>query len=180
MAIAGRHRIAVASLLIMLGWSQQVRRLKALLRRRGQSREAAEDLVQEAFMRLHVFMSDGREVQKPEAFLTRVTLNLAVDLKRRHHSEHREHFLPETIEDLPLLDIGPSPEDRLSAQQRLEQMKQVLDTKVSAQTREIFFLHRLEGFTHEEIAERMRISPRTVEKHIARAVTAIWMERQQE
>lgn len=168
----------MASLRIMVGWSKQVRRLKELLRKRGQSREDAEDLVQEAFMRLHVFLSDGREVRKPEAFLTRVTLNLAVDLKRRRHSERREHFLPETIEDLPLLDLGPSPEERLAAQQRLEQMKHVLEAKVSAQTREIFYLHRLEGFTHDEIAERLRISPRTVEKHIARAVTAIWMERQ--
>jgi RNA polymerase sigma-70 factor (ECF subfamily) len=89
-------------------------------------------------------------------------------------------MLPEPVEDLPLVDLGPSPEEILTAQQRLARMQETLDTKVSARTREVFFLHRLEGFTHEEIANRMQMSVRTVEKHIARAVTAIWVERQRE
>ena len=164
----------------MTAWATQVRKLKELLRRRGQTREDAEDLVQEAFARLHAFLHDGHEVRKPEAFLTRTALNLVVDAKRRNQREHRDRFLPETVEDLPLVDLGPSQEEIFSAQQHLIQMRTVLDTKVNARTRKVFFLHRLEGYTHEEIAERMEMSVRTVEKHIARAVTAIWIERQRE
>lgn len=164
----------------MTGWAAQVRRLKQLLRRRGQTREDTEDLVQEAFLRLHVFLKDGQEVRTPEAFLVRTALNLAVDARRRNLRDRRDQLVPETVEELPLIDLSPSPEEVFSAEQRLIRMRRVLDTKVSVRTREVFFLHRLEGFTHEEIAGRMQMSVRTVEKHIARAVTAIWTERQTE
>jgi RNA polymerase sigma factor (sigma-70 family) len=161
-------------------WLRQARRLKSLLRRRGSSREEAEDLVQEAFLRLHVFMTGGNEVQKPEAFLARTALNLAVDASRRDHRDRRSQFETETVEELQLLDLGPTPEEILTSEQRLSAMRRVLDVKVGAKTREIFFLHRLEGFTHDEIAERMQMSVRTVEKHIARAITLMWMERNRE
>ncbi|MEJ1964651.1 MAG: RNA polymerase sigma factor [Gammaproteobacteria bacterium] len=161
----------------MPAWKAHFRRLKQLLHRRGQSREDAEDLIQEAFIRLHSFLDAGNEVRQPEAFLVRTTLNLAVDAKRR---ERRDRLLPEPVEELALVDLGPSPEEILTAQQSLARMQETLDTKVSTRTREVFFLHRLEGFTHEEIANRMQMSVRTVEKHIARAVTAIWVERQRE
>ena len=161
-------------------WTKQARKLLAFLRRRGQTREDAEDLVQEAFLRLHVFLESGREVEKPDAFLARIALNLAVDQSRRDRSERRDQFVTQAIEQLHIADLGPTPEETFSAAQRLERMSRVLDTNVSARAREVFFLHRLEGFTHEEIAERMRVSVRTVEKDIARAITLMWMERQRE
>ena len=164
----------------MSTWTTQFRKLKQLLRRRGQSAEDAEDLVQEAFLRLHTFLNEGHEVQRPAAFLARTALNLAVDASRRAGREHRDQFEPQSIEDLSLVDLNPSPEEIFSAEKRLIQIRQVLDTKVSVRTREVFFLHRLEGFTHDEIAARMNMSVRTVEKHIARAVTAVWMERSKE
>jgi RNA polymerase sigma factor (sigma-70 family) len=164
----------------MSAWQKQVRRLKGLLRRRGQSREDAEDLVQEAFLRLHTFLANGQEVRQPEAFLVRTALNLAVDARRRDLRERRDQFVSQSIEDLSIVDLSPSPEEISCAEKRLMQMREALDSKVSPTTREVFFLHRLEGFTHEEIAERMDMSLRSVEKHIARAITAVWMERQRE
>lgn len=161
-------------------WAVQVRKLVRLVRRRGRSREDAEDLVQEAFLRLHVFLKDGRQVHRSESFLARTALNLAVDQHRLERRERRADFLPEAIEDLPLVDCGPSPEEILAAEKRLMQIRQVLDNKVSVKTREVFFLHRLEGFTHDEIAARMNMSLRMVEKHIARAITVIWIERNKE
>lgn len=161
-------------------WQRQVSRLKGLLRHRGQSPEDAEDLVQEAFLRLHSFLADGHEVRQPEGFLVRTALNLAVDARRRNTRERRDHFVSDTLEELALVDPSPSPEEIISAEKRLTQMRAVLDSQLSPRTREVFFLHRLEGFTHEEIAERMNMSLRSVEKHIARAITVVWMERHRE
>lgn len=154
-----------------------VRKLKQLLRRRGQSLEDAEDLVQEAFVRLQTYLNEGHEVHRLEAFLVRTALNLAVDVSRR---TPRDRFEAQSIEDLALVDLSPTPEELFSAERRLVQIRQVLDSKVSVRTREVFFLHRLEGFTYDEIAARVGINVRAVETHIARAVTAIWMERNQE
>lgn len=52
-------------------------------------------------------------------------------------------------------------------------MRRILDEKVSPTTREVFLLHRLEGFSHEEIAELQGISLRSVEKRIARVAFLI-------
>lgn len=164
----------------MARWMAHARKLKKLLRRRGQSPEDAEDLVQEAFVRLQAFLNQGNTVERPEAFLVRVALNLAVDQHRRDRRQHRDQFEPEPVEELALIDIGPTPEDIFSAEKRLAQIREALDTKVSVLTRQVFFLHRLEGFTHDEIAVRLGLNVRAVETHIARAVTAIWMERGKE
>src|SRR5688500_13982169 len=155
---AGQSLRSRGILAVMATWITQVRKLKQLLRRRGQSPEDAEDLVQEAFLRLQTFLNEGHEVQRPEAFLVRIALNLAVDANRRAHREHRDQFEPESIEDLTLVDLNPTPEEIFSAEKRLIQIRQVLDTKVSVQTREAFFLHRLQGFTHDEIAARLGIN----------------------
>jgi RNA polymerase sigma-70 factor (ECF subfamily) len=50
--------------------------------------------------------------------------------------------------------------------------------ELSPRTREIFFLHRLEGLTCAEIAGRFKISSSAVEKHIARAALALAEERE--
>jgi len=164
----------------MSAWRKQFRKVMNVLRRRGQSPEDAEDLVQEAFLRLHVFLKDGHEVRAPDSFLIRTALNLAVDARRRDARDCRGQFVPETIEDLTIADLSPTPEENVAAELRLREMMRVLDEKVSPKTREVFFLHRLEGFSHEEIAESMGISLRSVEKRIARAITVVWMERRDE
>jgi RNA polymerase sigma-70 factor (ECF subfamily) len=161
-------------------WKQRFRKITEVLRRRGQSREDAEDLVQEAFLRLHVFLEEGHEVRAPESFLIRTALNLAVDARRRDVRDCRDRFLPETIENLTVADLGPTPEENVAAELRLKEMRKILDEKVSPTTRDVFLLHRLEGFSHEEIAERLGISLRSVEKRIARAITVMWMERRKE
>ena len=159
---------------------RQFHKILQVLRRRGQSREDAEDLVQEAFLRLHVYLEEGHEVRTQDAFLVRTALNLAVDARRRDVRDRRSQFLPVSVEELGIIDSGPTPEENFAAEIRLKQMQQVLDENVSPLTREVFLLHRLEGYSHQEIAERLGISVRSVEKRIARAITAVWMQRSQE
>src|ERR1700722_13304144 len=105
---------------VMWGMKSQLRRIEKLLRRRGASPEDAEDLVQEAVVRLFSYTRKAGEVRNAEAFLTRTALNLAVDL---HRSTRRAHFEPESVETLPLLDIAPTPDEILAAEQRLLSMK---------------------------------------------------------
>ncbi len=154
----------------------QLRRLKKLLRRRGASNADAEDLVQEAVLRLHVYTNQGHEVRDEAAFVMRTAMNLAIDARRHARADRYEY---EPVEKLKLPDIGPSPDEVCAAEQRLMRMKQTLD-QVSPRTRDIFFMHRLQGLSHEEIAQRLGISKSAVEKHIASAVTTLAMERQRE
>jgi RNA polymerase sigma factor (sigma-70 family) len=149
-------------------FKQRFRLLRSLLRRQGRSREDADDLIQEAFLRLHVYCQDEK-VQKQDALLTRIVLNLSVDLHRR---ERRDLYCEETVESLPLIDLKATPDEELAASQRLIEVGAVLD-RVGSRTREIFLMHRLEGCSCSQIATRFGISVSAVEKHIAKAVLAL-------
>jgi RNA polymerase sigma factor (sigma-70 family) len=156
------------------GLTAQLHRLQTLLRRRGSTPEDAEDLVQEAVLRLFAYTQAGGEVRDQATFLKRTVLNLAVDAHRRAHADRFER---EPVETLNLVDVGPAPDEVLAAEQRLLQMRRALD-RVSPRTREVFFMHRLQGFSHAEIAERLGVSKSAVEKHVATAVTVLAMDRQ--
>ena len=58
-------------------------RLLKFLRRKGRSHEDAEDLIQEAMLRLHRYRRAAVPVVNEEAFLTHAVQNLSIDLHRR-------------------------------------------------------------------------------------------------
>lgn len=152
----------------MDGVKRQIQQLRGLLRRKGQSRDDADDLIQEAFLRLHVYCQD-EEVQQQEAFLTRTVLNLVVDI---HRKSHRDLYSEEPIESLLLVDIRPTPDEDFAVSERLTRVGAVLD-ELGPRTREIFLMHRVEGYGCAQIATRFGISLSAVEKHIARAVLSL-------
>ena len=154
-----------------------LRRIKRLLRRRGTSCEDAEDLVQEAVLRLHVYTRAGNEVRDPESFMARTALNLAVDA---HRHAHGALWVSDPHQELTsVIDTRPLPDEVLAAEDRLIRVMDVLEG-VSKRTREVFFMHRLQGFSHAEIAQKLGVTKSAVEKHIASAVTALAIERQRE
>ena len=143
-------------------------RLMKVCRRRGRSQEEAEDLIQEAFLRLHEYCRKT-EVRDEEAFLVRTVSNLAIN-EYRH--EQVINFARETVEELEqtvgLSEPGPGPERICAAQQRLEEIAKTLGA-VSERTCQIFLAQRA-GYSYEEIAADLGITPRTVQKHVARAM----------
>ncbi len=147
---------------------QSMRQLRDLLRGQGRSREDADDLIQEAFLRLHVFCQ-SEEVRNEDAFLARTARNLSVDLHRR---EHRALYVQERPEELGLVDLRPTPDEDLATRQRLNRVGTILDA-LSPRTREIFLMHRVDGHGCANIATQFGISVSAVEKHIARAVLAL-------
>ena len=152
----------------MLRMKECMLQLRSLLRRQGRSREDADDLIQEAFLRLHLYCRTG-EVQQQEAFLARTVLNLSVDM---HRKEHRELYVDEPVESLPLKDFLPTPDEELAIQDRLTKAASILDA-LPPRTREIFLMHRVEGHGCAHIAARFGISVSAVEKHIAKAVLSL-------
>ena len=64
-------------------------RLLRFLRRKGRSLEDAEDLIQEAMLRLHLYGQEA-PVANEEAFLRHAVHNLSIDQHRRDRSDHDE------------------------------------------------------------------------------------------
>ncbi len=153
--------------------SINIRWLKSRLNRRRHTPEDAEDLIQEGILRVYEYCAKGGEVREPEAVLLRTIGRLSLN---RERDAHKELYSREALEDLLLIDGQPRPEDVVDAQQRLRRIKQVLDT-LPPRTKEILLLHRLAETHREDIARQLGISVSAVEKHIARAVAALMMER---
>jgi RNA polymerase sigma factor (sigma-70 family) len=146
-------------------------RLLKFLRRQGRSHEDAEDLIQEAMLRLHVYARE-EPVANEEAFLRHAVVNLSIDQHRRDRTDLRHHV---PVEDLdhhaPLVAPQATPEDTLHAEQRLDQLSAILDA-TSQRTRQIYFAHRA-GYSYAEIAAHLHVSHITVRRHIARALLVI-------
>lgn len=148
-------------------------RLRRLLRSRGSNVDDADDLIQEAFLRLQIYCRE-HDVEKSEAFLVRTVLNLATDRRRRRV---HENSITESLKTLKLTETGPSALDVLTVQERLLHMKAGLD-RLSPRRKEVFVLNRIEGYSFPQIAERLGITLSSVEKHAAKAIMlmADWMD----
>jgi RNA polymerase sigma-70 factor (ECF subfamily) len=157
---------------IAKNWNAIYARVRSALMRRGRSSHEADDLIQEAWVRLASYEKD-HAVNRPEAFLMRTALNLSIDAHRVRCARGEEVL----VEDVVLLDLTPSMEDVLLAKERTARVSICL-SRLSEKTRDIFLSHRLDGMTYQQIAQRHGVSPSTVEKHVARAVAHLmeWME----
>ena len=153
-------------------WPPVFTRIRAALMRRGRSTEDADDLVQEAWVRLACYERD-QVVVEPEAFLMRTALNLSIDAHRMRVS-HGEEVL---LDDVVLLDLAPGTEAVVLARERMARLSLCLG-RLNEKTRDILLAYRVDGLTYREIAQRHSLSISTVEKHIAKATLQLttWME----
>ncbi len=146
---------------------------QALLRRlvrRGSLPQDAEDAIHDAFVRL-CLAQEKQTVRNPAAFLTDVVMKVRIERWRSAQRRHRL-FVDAPVEELDIVDLSPRPEEYLQADQRLERVWRRL-SKLGPRTREVFFLHRLQGLSYAQIAASMGISVSAIEKHIARAALLI-------
>jgi RNA polymerase sigma-70 factor (ECF subfamily) len=155
---------------------QYFHRLQTLLRSRGRTREEAEDLIQDAFVKMQEYCEKGGKVHQPEGFLVRTVLRLASNARR---DEHRDLYSATQVEKLTfLIDTTPTPDEVLAGDECLRRMREALDA-VSRRTRDIFFMQRLDGLSYAQIAQRLGLSVSAVEKHIASALAILAKANQQ-
>ena len=153
-------------------WKGVSSRIKAALRRRGRSEQDADDLLQEAFVRLACYERE-HTVDEPEAFLMKTALNLSIDTYRARMSRGEEVLL----EDVVLVDTAPGAEDILLSRERLARLGECLG-RINEKTLEIFVAYRLDGKTYQEIGRVHGLSISGVERHVAKATLVItgWMK----
>lgn len=144
-------------------WMNAFSRVKYALRKRGRSEHDAEDIVQEAYVRLICYGATN-VIKSPEAFLMTTALNLSKDAFRAH-SRHGNELLLEEV----MVDTAPTLEDAMCSRQRLAHLMECIK-QLPEKTRFVFLAHRIDGMSYQEIALDRRLSICSVEKHIAKAV----------
>lgn len=134
------------------------------------SREAAEDIVQDAFLR---FAPAKTRIGSPEqtlAYLYRIVRNLAFDVLKHRKVEKREADTGAPFWATPQAE--PTPEQALQYGDQVRIVSQVLAT-LPAEVRVAVEMHRFGGYTLEEVADHLGISVPTAHRHVRSAMLKI-------
>ena len=141
--------------------------LRSYVRRLVGSKETADEIVQEAFLRTY---EHSDSVNVPRAFLFSTARNLALDSRRRWCVARTESL--GDMDSTGVVSEGASPEECLLANQQSELLRDAI-SHLPAQCRTVFTLKVFHCCSYKEIAERLGISARTVENHIAHGLRHI-------
>lgn len=142
-------------------------RLRRFVRTRVANRQDAEDVIQDAYVRVLRY-SENNVVESWERLLFSAARNLAVDSRRRRKAREKSAAQCAVL----AAENEPASDEVVDARQRLIQVEEAI-TALPARCREVFLMHRLEGYSYSQIAKHFGISVSAVEKHIARACLLI-------
>lgn len=128
----------------------------------------AEDVAQEAFLRLYWRLQTGEPVPNARAWLFHVAHNLAIDRQRRE--QRAEPLTADGWRQLgeQLADPAPQPEQTALEREKMARMQAALE-RLSPQERHCLYL-RMEGLRYREIAEALGIGPPTVVTFLTRGI----------
>ncbi|MGN1215405.1 MAG: RNA polymerase sigma-70 factor, partial [Candidatus Cryptobacteroides sp.] len=127
--------------------------------------QLAKDITHDIFLRIWKLRESVSKADSFEKYLMRMVYNSYVNSVRKEQVERRfrDYSLPRTensdVETDSLL--------------LLDEMKRIIDGTIDAmppQRREIFKMSRIQGLENREIARKLGLSVRTVEKHISNAL----------
>lgn len=125
-----------------------------------------DDVVQESYAALASMNEVGR-IRHPRAYLFRVAQSVILQ-----HLRRAQIVSIEAVAEVDRLEVSHnelSPERHTMAHQELHRMGMLIAT-LPNKCRQAFVLRKIHGLSQREIAQRMRISESTVEKHIAKGV----------
>ena len=112
----------------------------------------AEDIVQEAFLRLTRVLRDGAIIDSPKAYLATATTRLAIS-HLRSARVRREAYVGAWLPEPLVEDTDPGPAERAEMSDSLSMAFLVLLESLSPTERAVFLLHEVFGYDYKEIAE---------------------------
>ncbi|MEO1259366.1 MAG: RNA polymerase sigma factor [Bacteroidota bacterium] len=138
------------------------RHVRNFLYYKGAKSDEAEDLMQEAFLRL------WRECQKvpaekAKAFLFRVASNLFLDAKK-HEQVVQKFQQKQTTEH-----ENEDPQFLLETKELQQKLENAI-AQLPEKQRTVFLMNRMDKLTYAQIAERLELSVKAVEKRMSQAL----------
>lgn len=132
--------------------------------------EEAQDVVQEAFVRVCCAAGRWNAARAPAPWLSRIAVNLAIDRWRRNR-RRADTFSPlaEHDHEAMLADTGTPPDRRVESRETAELLRSALAALPERQ-RAVVTLRHYQELSLEEIAETLGISLGTVKSSLHRAL----------
>ena len=135
-------------------------KLMPVAMRYGKSQEDAEDILQDAFVKIFNSLESFRQEAQFLTWLKRIVINTSINHNRRKLYEQ------------PMLDIEKTPlhveKELIISHLHFTEIMAMLQ-KLPIGCRTVFNLFAIEGFQHKEIAEQLEISEGTSKSQYARA-----------
>ena len=153
-----------ADALVAALFAAEATRLVSLARFFVDDRTAAEDLVQEAFIRLSRSAHRIRDPERAAAYLRSIVINLARDHNRRGLVSLR-HRPPAVLDE-------PSAEETAAARESRSEVVQAL-RQLPHRQRDCLVLRYYLDLPVEQIATTLGISPNSVKTHVQRGMRAL-------
>lgn len=125
-------------------------------------REMASDIVQDVYVKLWEMRASLDPNRSLKALLYRMVRNLALNVRRNQKGRQ------EKLNALTPISARPD-DDTLDAERLGKQLRSWID-ELPERQREALLLSRYEGLQHDEIAAVMKVSPRTVNNHVVKAL----------
>ncbi|TAN05514.1 MAG: RNA polymerase sigma factor [Rhodanobacteraceae bacterium] len=138
--------------------------LMRFLHRHWRDHDEVADLRQDVYVRVYDAAARSRPAS-PKSFLFTVARNLLADRVRRQHVV--SITVMGDLDELNVLVDELDPSRFAGSRERLRRLAEVID-QLPARCREVVWLRRVEDLPQKEIARRLGISEKTVEKHIAK------------
>lgn len=142
------------------------REVRAYFGQRMRCQEDIEDLTQDTFLKAQQ-ITDWNTVNHPRAYLLQMARNLFLDRLRKEQRNivsFGDDVLPKTPQS-----SDRSPEQEAIHQDEYAHLCHAIE-RLTPKVRKAVVLHKFFHLSHMEVAAAMGISPRTVEKHIAKGV----------
>lgn len=146
-------------------YEEHARSLVGMARVFVDHRDAAEDIVQESFIRMARSLHRIEDPTKAAAYLRSIVLNLARDHNRRGLLSLR-HRLP--ANDLDPVGVDETIANREDHRQILEMLR-----RLPRRQRDCLALHYLLELSVAEIAETLDLSPNSVKTHLQRGLASL-------
>ncbi len=144
-------------------WFQSFRHWRAPLRKLWfLSENDLDDVAQEVFLRL-LHYNKLEAIEHPQAYLLRMASNVVGEwnMRSRHRHPHEARWLDD-------LQAESDPEREATREGAHQQLRQAL-ASLSPRHREVLRLHFGEGMARAQIAERLKISERSVKRDLISA-----------
>lgn len=143
-------------------YDRHVAAIHALAHRLTGNRSAAEDIVQDTFLRMVQFIGGLRGDRPLRPWLKRVAANAAIDRMRRERATSE------------LADLDPADDAGVSAEALQE--ADALLRRLPTDIRTVIWLHIVEGWTHAELAARFGRSESWSKSIVSRALQQLRAE----
>ena len=141
-------------------YGRHARALHAFALRLTGDHAAAEDVVQDTFLKMFAFLGGFRDGAPLRPWLKRVAANLAIDRLRRQRPQ-----LDAPLDEAAWADGGAGPDTHAEGEGLLRRLPPLVRTVV--------WLHEMEGWSHPELAERFGRSQSWSKSVLARGLARL-------